>query len=265
MLTLGIPFMAAGLLMLTTQLAMRSIILRELGLEASGYFQAAWAISMTYVGFVLNAMAMDYFPHLTTAINDHERARRLINEQTEMALLLAAPVLIAMITLAPWVIHLLYAQSFSTAAEILKWQVLGDILKVASWPIGFIFLASGRGGVAIGINLIWSAAYLGAFVLGIRQFGLVMAGVGFGVAYLFLYVVVVILANKQIGFKQTQRNLTFTLLLLFVGGIIMSLSAQSVATGYAVGSLATLLVSVYSFRRLDHLIDLTEWLRLKIL
>jgi len=262
---LGIPFMAAGLLMLTTQLAMRSIILRELGLEASGYFQATWAISMTYAMFVLNAMAMDYFPRLSTVISDHERARKLVNEQAEMALLLAGPVLMVMITFAPWVIHLLYAESFSPAAEMLRWQVLGDILKVASWPIGFVFLASGRGGIYIGIQLVWSAAYLGTFALGIREFGLVMAGVGFGVAYLFLYVVVSIAANKLIGFKPTQRSWNFTLILLLAGGAIIFLAARSVTAGYAIGSLVTLLVSVYSWRRLDHLIDLTGWLCKKFL
>ena len=114
MLKLGIPFMVAGLLTTGTQLAARAIILRELGLDASGYFQAAWAISMTYIGFVLGAMGTDYFPRLTEAISDPARARKLVNEQTEMALLLAGPVLLAMITLAPWVIHLLYAASFRT-------------------------------------------------------------------------------------------------------------------------------------------------------
>ena len=265
MLKLGIPIMTAGLLMLTTQLAMRSIVLRELGLEASGYFQAAWAISFTYVGFVLNSMAMDYYPRLTAVVSDHERARKLVNEQTEMGLLLAGPLLMAMITFAPWVIQLLYAQGFSPAAELLSWQVLGDILKVASAPLVIICFAMGRGGVSIIIHFVWSVAYLGTVVFGIRDFGLVIAGVGFGVAYLVFYVVVVIVANKLIGFKPTQRNWSFTLLLLLSGGIIMFLSAQSATAGYAIGSLATLLVSVYSLRRLDHLISLTGWLRQKFL
>ena len=101
MLKLGIPFMVAGLLTTGTQLAARAIILRELGLDASGYFQAAWAISMTYIGFVLGAMGTDYFPRLTEAISDPARARKLVNEQTEMALLLAGPVLLAMTASPP--------------------------------------------------------------------------------------------------------------------------------------------------------------------
>lgn len=265
MLKLGIPLMSAGLLTLITQLAVRSIVLREFGLEASGYFQAAWTISMTYVGFVLNAMAMDYFPRLTTAISDHERAGKLVNEQAEMALLFVGPALMAIITLAPWVIHLLYTQGFGPAAEILKWQALGDILKVASVPMVFIFLAAGHGGVAIGIQFLWGAAYLGVLALGISEFGLVMAGVGFGVAYLIYYAVVAIVANKLIGFRLTKRNWLLTLLLLLAGGIIIFVAALSATAGYAIGLLVTLLVSVYSLRRLDHLINLTGWLRQKFL
>jgi O-antigen/teichoic acid export membrane protein len=265
MLRLGIPLMAAGLLTLLTQLAVRSIVLHEIGLEASGYFQAAWAISMTYVGFVLNAMAMDYYPRLTTAISDHERAGKLVNEQAEMALLFVGPALMALITLAPWVIQLLYAQGFGPAAEILKWQVLGDIFKVASVPIVFIFLAKGHGGVAIGIQLLWSVTYLGVLGLGIGEFGLVMTGVGFGVAYLVYYLVVAIAANRLIGLKPTQRNWCFTLLLSASAGTIMFFTAQSATAGFIIGSLATLLVSAYSLHRLDHLIDLTGWLRQKFL
>lgn len=265
LLKLGIPIMAAGLITLVTQLAVRSIVLRQLGLEASGYFQAAWAISFTYVGFVLNAMIMDYFPRLTVAINDRQRARTLVNEQVEMTLLIAGPLLMATITLAPWVIHLLYSQGFSPAAEILKWQVLGDIFKVASVPIVYIFLAAGHGSISVGIQLLWSATYLGLLVLGIGEFGLAMTGVGFGGAYLIYFVVVAFVANRLIQFKLTQRNWRYTMLLSVCAGSVMLFAAHSATAGYLIGSLATLVVSVYGLRRLDHLVDVTGWLRQKFL
>ena len=263
MLKLGIPLMSAGLVTLIAQLLVRTVVLRELGLEASGYFQAAWAISMTYVVFLLNAMVMDYYPRLTKAIIDHGHANRLVNEQVEMALLLAGPVLMAMITFAPWVIQLLYTQSFGPAAELLRWQVLGDILKVASVPIVFIFLATGHGGIAVAIQCAWSAAYLGTLVLGIQEFGLVMAGVGFWVGYLVYFVVVSLVANKITGLKLTQRNWSLVLLLLLAGGFVVFIAAHSASKSYVVGLIATVLVSLYSLHRLNHLIDLTGWLRQK--
>lgn len=264
MLKFGIPLMVAGLLNLATQLAARSIILRELGLDASGYFQAAWAVSMTYIGFVLGAMGADYFPRLTATINDHPQARKLVNEQAEMALLLAGPVLLGMITLAPWVIHLLYAASFAPAADVLRWQVLGDIFKVASWPMGFILLAQGRGGIFIATDVTWNVAYLGVIAVGIQEWGLVMAGVGFWIAYLIYYGLVALVASRLIGYKLARRNAMVTLLLLLAGGGIMFVAGQSTGAGYTVGLVVMLAASLYSLRRLDGLVDLRGWLRRRV-
>jgi PST family polysaccharide transporter len=264
MLKLGIPFMAAGLLTLATQLAARTIILRKLGLDASGYFQAAWAISMTYIGFLLGAMGADYYPRLTEAINDHPRARKLVNEQTEMTLLLAGPVLLAMITLAPLVIHLLYAASFAPATDVLRWQVLGDILKVASWPMGFILLAKGRGGIFIGTEFIWNAAYLGAIVLGMQEWGLAIAGMSFWFAYLAYFFVVAAVAGWLIGHKTNGRNWVIMLLLLLTGGSIVYLAAQLPPMAYGAGILATLVAGAYSLQRLDKLVDVRGWVKRRL-
>jgi len=210
-------------------------------------------------------MAMDYYPRLTKAIADPKQTGRLVNEQAEMALLLAGPALVAVITLAPWVIQLLYSQGFGPAAELLRWQMLGDILKLASVPIVFIFLATGHGGIAIGVQCVWSAAYLGTLALGIQDIGLIMAGIGFWVGYLFYFIVVAIIANKISGLKLTSRNWSVLLFLLFTGGFVISLAARSATQSYLVGLIATGLISVYSVRRLNHLIDLTGWFRRKFL
>jgi O-antigen/teichoic acid export membrane protein len=261
MLKAGIPFMAAEILNLATQLAARSFVFRQLGIDASGYFQASWSISMVYLGFVLGAMGVDYYPRLTEAINDHERSRQLVNEQTEMALLLASPVLLAMLTLAPWVIHLLYAENFAPAADLLRWQVMGDILKVVSWPMGFIILAQGRGEIYLITQFIWNAVYIGWMALGIHQWGLLTAGIGFWVAYMVLCVVVYGVAVKLIGFKATKRNMIFTLVLFLIGVVIVLISNISSQLAYYAGLAATLAVGVYSLQRLDHLTHLFEWFR----
>lgn len=259
MLMLGVPFMAAGLLNLATQLAARTIILQELGLDASGYFQAAWAISMTYIGFVLNAMGTDYYPRLTAVANDHPQARQMVNEQSEMVLLMAGPVLVAMITVSPWVVNLLYAANFSPAADVLRWQVLGDILKISTWPMGFILLAQGRGGLFIGTQLIWDVTYLSSILLGVREWGLVTAGMGFWIAYLCLYIVNITIASRCIGFKPSRRN-QLTLLLLTVGGAsIMFLAAKLPLVGYFYGLVITLIAGAYSLSRLNGLVDFNAW------
>lgn len=264
MFALGIPLMAAGLLTLVVQLLARSLILQELGMDATGYFQAAWTISMTYLGFVLNAMATDYYPRLSATIHDRERAIRMINEQAETVLLLAGPVLLAMMTVAPWLIDLLYAKDFAPATEILRWQVLGDIVKIMTWPMSFVVLAQGKGNVYIGIESSWNGVYLCFLWFGLPLLGLAAIGITFFFAYLLYIVVVRLVAGRLIGFKAETRNLQMFAVLLVLASLIFAVTVHSAALAYALGVLATLVFTFYSARRLNELMDLTDWIKKKI-
>lgn len=264
MFSLGIPLMAAGLLTLVVQLVARSLVMQSLGLEATGYFQAAWIISMTYLGFVLNAMGADYYPRLTSVIQDRERAIKMVNEQTEMLLLLAGPVLLAMMTLAPWVIELLYAKSFAPATEILRWQVMGDIVKVMTWPMGFVVLAQGRGAVFIGTQLNWNVVYLVFLWFGLPELGLVAMGIGFFLAYLAQVAIVRGVAGRLIGFRAEARNLWLFVALFLAASLIHIATFFSANFSYGAGAIFTLAVCVYSVRRLNSLMNLADWIRQKI-
>lgn len=235
MLLLGLPFVTTGVVSLLAHLAARALVQRQLGPEALGYFQAAWTIGMTYLGFVLTAMATDYYPRLTAAIRDREQAVRLVNEQTEVALLLCAPVLLAMLGLAPWVIRLLYSVEFEPAITILRWQLLGDILKVMSWPLGFIFLATGAGKT----YFVTDTLAMGVFVLGI-YIGLPLIGVeATGVAFLALYAfhlpLVRWLGGRMIGFRWSWAVRLQALLVIGAAVMIDLASRWSELLGGGVG------------------------------
>ncbi len=261
MLKFGLPLMIGTLFTLATQLAVRSIIVREIGLAASGHFQAAWYISMTYIGFVLGAMATDYYPRLTAAMNDHSQAIKIVNEQAEMSLLLSGPILLSMITFAPWVIHLLYAEDFTPAISILRWQVLGDILKVSSWPMSFILLAQGRSGIFIGTELLWNAVYIGMIIFGIQEKGIIITGVSFWISYIFYYISLILIVLKIINYLPTYRNFLFTFFLLVTGGVVIFLATQSVFISYFFGLILTIIVSVYNITRLRLLMNQEKYKR----
>lgn len=201
LLRLGIPFMGAGLVGSLVQLWIRVEVGDTLGAESLGHFQAAWAVSMQYIGFVLGAMGADYYPRLTSLIHDRKAATRLVNEQTEIALLLSAPVFIAMIGLTPWVIQLLYSSAFLPAVDVLRWQILGDVLKVASWPLGFVILAAGAGKA-----FFWSETVvlmlMGGLIAGLTSSaGLQITGIAFLVCYVVYLPLVYLLAKHRIDFS----------------------------------------------------------------
>ena len=249
LLRLGMPFMGAGLVSALVQLWIRVTVNNDLGLEDVGHFQAAWSISMQYIGFVLGAMVADYYPRLTGVINDKAAATRLVNEQTEIALLLSAPVFIAMLGLAPWVIQLLYSAAFAPAVDILRWQILGDVLKVASWPLGFVILAAGAGKTFFWTETVF-LLLMGGIVAGLASsVGLQITGVAFLVAYVVYLSLVYFLARGRIQFAWSASVIK---LLTVSFGLCVLVSVLSAFTSWGV-FVALALSTVFAIHTLGRL------------
>lgn len=237
MVRLGGSFAIASLLTLGSQLAVRVLVQRQLGVEALGLFQASWAIAMTYVAFVLQAMATDYYPRLTATISDSAVARRLVHDQTEVALCLGGPVLLAIMATAPWLIQLLYSSAFTGASELLRWQVLGDVAKLASWPVGFIPLAGGKGRAYLLTEVTGAATLVGCTWIALPLFGLEGAGMAYATCYVVYLLVVMLVARRTIAFAWTMRTCWLLVSLGAAAIVAMAVSSMWPLAGAAVGLL----------------------------
>ena len=71
LLKLGFAFMASGLLMSGAAYAVRLIVVRKVGFDAAGLYQAAWGLGGLYLGFILQAMGADFYPRLTARSAAH--------------------------------------------------------------------------------------------------------------------------------------------------------------------------------------------------
>jgi PST family polysaccharide transporter len=255
LLRLGVAMVGAGLVQQLAQLWIRIDVAKVLGAQSLGQYQAAWTISMQYVSFVLMAMGTDYYPRLTGVIHDHKAARNLVNEQTEIATLLSAPVFIAMMAVVPWVIHLLYAASFTPAIEILRWQVLGDVLKVVSWPLGFLILAAGDG-KAFFLTETASLLVLTGLITGLAPImGLPITGIAYLAMYVFYLPLVYWLACRRIGFHWSRSVLMLSGVTLAICVGVDTLTALT-HWGTLVGCVAAVSFAVYSLGRITHMSDL---------
>ena len=108
-----------------------------------GLYQSAWTLGGLYIGFILDAMGADFYPRLTAVATDDRECTRLVNEQTEIGLLLAGPGVLGTLTFAPLVMTLFYTAEFSGAVEPLRWICLGMAalrglrsLRWPAWPSG---------------------------------------------------------------------------------------------------------------------------------
>lgn len=254
LLGLGFAFMASGLVTLAVAYLVRVMVLRQLGLEAAGFYEAASALSNVYIGFILGAMGADYFPHLSSLSKDDPESNRLMNAQVEIGLLAAAPGILLVLALGPFLIELLYSREFVAAFEILRWQALGTFLRIFSWPLAYLMLARGKKTLYFWNELLTNLLYLGALTGLVGLAGLPGIGLAFFLMYIFYTLAVTLIAARLSGFRWSRQNLTRAALLaplvLLAFGLTYILPPLWMA---AAGGILAALTGLYSLRALYRL------------
>ncbi len=249
LVSFGLVFMSSGLLAAAVALAIRSAIVRNFGLDANGIFQAAWGISGAFAGFILSAMGMDFYPRLTSIAHDHQQANLLVNEQSEIGILLALPGLLVTLAFAPWMMRLFYSAKFLYGAEMLPWFVLGIYGQVISWPMGYALAAKGASGWYFTAELFANILRLSLSLVLLERFGLWGTALALPLVYIAYTSVLLWICHRLTGFRWNSSCLKLqgvSSSLIFAGFV-----AQGWLTGYnrlLVGGLLTLIGSLFCLR-----------------
>ena len=257
LVTLGFAFMISALIVAGAAFLLRAIVIRDYGVEGAGQFQAASALSLVYIGFILQAMGTDFYPRLTAVADDNETCNRIVNEQAEISLLLALPGILATLALAPWVIRIFYSESFVIAADILAWQMGGMLLRVMSWPMGFVVMAKGRGGIFIWTEVIAFSTYVALAWMGLRWFGLSGVGMGFFGMYVFYVVMMYGVVRRLSGFRWNPHYLRYAAISLVVAFFLLWMRLQwPEPWGTLVPCLLAVIAAIHSVRNLIQIVGL---------
>jgi enterobacterial common antigen flippase len=255
LLKLGFAFMSSGLMTMGVAYVVRITVLRKVGMEATGMYQAAWTLGGLYVAFILQAMGADFYPRLTACIANRQAANRLVNEQVEIGLLLAGPGVLATLTCAPLAIALFYSTRFLPAVEILRWICLGTLLQVVTWPMGYIIVAKARQALFFWCEAAWATVSLALAWVCVSYFGLKGAGIAFFGSYIFHGVLIYGVIRRLSGFRWSAENAK-RCLIFFVGTATVFAAPYFLSFNEAValGLVATLLSAAYSVHVLLHLV-----------
>lgn len=259
LVNLGVAMMWASLVAAFVAYLARALIAQDIGIEAVGVFQAAFSLSGMFINFVLGAMGADFYPSLTAVSGDDEKMCKLVNEQTEIGLLLAVPGLIATIVLAPWVIQIFYTGAFSQAADLLRWFVFGCLGRVVSWPMGFIMLAKGESRLFLVTETIFGLTHVALLWVGLKVFGLTGVAMAFMALYVLYTLGMLLVSHHLIDFCWS-KGVVGLLAILFPVALVTLLSSLLLAVIPAtiIGFAICLIVCVYCLRQLGKRLGLSH-------
>ena len=202
----GGPYTASMFVGTGIQLVLPIVVLHLLNAESVGYYRAAAAISVGYLGFLVTAMGQDYFPRVSAAAEQPAQLVNLINAQHRLVMLVAVPMILGTLALVPYMVPLIYSLKFGATVAILEWQLIGDLFKFASWTMSFAILARATPSTYFLVECIGGLSTLGTTWLSVKWFGLPGLGIGFLATYAVYYCVVSVVIRREVAFRWTSAN-----------------------------------------------------------
>lgn len=262
MMMMGFMLSLSGIMVLGENYAIRIFINSIGGVEQVGLYNAGIALISTYVGLLFTAMETDYYPRLSAVSENNRKSNELVNQQTEIALLILAPVLVAFLIFIDWIIIILYSSEFVAVNVMIYWAFLGMFFKVPAWVVGFIFIAKGKSKLFFWSELVSNLYLLVLNLLGYYYWGLTGLGFSFLISYILYLIQVYWIARVKYGFRfQGEFVRIFMLQFAFALVSFAVIHFFEAPWMYIIG-VPIILISVwYSFKELDKRLGLKELLK----
>ncbi len=163
---------------------LRNYIGNNLGWDAAGYWQGVWKISETYLMIITTTLSIYYLPKLSSINNKEELKKEIIyGYKVIMPIVIFLALLIYL--LRDFIIKVIFTGQFAPMSELFLFQLLGDVMKIASWLLGFVILAKAMTKIFIIKEITFQALFLILGYIFVKNFGLI----GITQAFFVLYII----------------------------------------------------------------------------
>ena len=172
--------------------------------------------------------------------------------------------MIGMMALAPLTVELLYSEEFAVAAGILRWQVLGDVLKITSWPLAVALLASGASRAMVTAELCAALTFVLAVWTGLPYLGIEATGPAFLAMYTVHLPVTLLLVRKRLRFTCSAASKQQGSVVAVTAMLVKLLAIQSELAAALLGCSAAAVLGFYSIERLSKMSGLRSPVRMLV-
>jgi PST family polysaccharide transporter len=113
-------------------LVLPPLIVINYGLDANGYFRAAYTLSLQGLAIVLASTSAYLFPVMSGAKTEEER-QQLFENAGVVVFTLVIPIMAGIILFQPLVIRILFDKAFLPSIDMLQWMLIGNYFRALHW------------------------------------------------------------------------------------------------------------------------------------
>ncbi|MGH8599024.1 MAG: O-antigen translocase [Burkholderiales bacterium] len=190
--------LSSALLGPLVNIAVRNHLAARFGWAQTGNWQAVSKVSDAYLLFLTTAINVYYLPKLASIHARHELVDELRNAFRHLLpiVIIAAA---AIYLLRNWITRLLFTADFTSAASLYGPQLLGDVVKIASFVLSYLMLAKAMTRLFVVSELIFAGTYLALVFVLTAHFGLIGAMYAFALNYLLYFAFNVLVARRYLA------------------------------------------------------------------
>jgi PST family polysaccharide transporter len=190
--------LSSALLPPLVNIAVRDHLAMQFGWEQVGYWQAVSKVSDAYLLFLTTAINIYYLPKLAST---HGRAALLFELRNAYRYILPAVVVLAAVVyvLREWVTRLLFSADFVSANALYGPQLVGDVIKIASFILSYLMLAKAMTRLFVISECVFAGTYLVLVYVFTARFGLIGAMYAFALNYLLYLAFNLLVARRYLG------------------------------------------------------------------
>lgn len=180
-----------------SHLIIRNYIGKNLGWDAAGHWQAIWYISTMYLTVVTTTLGIYYLPKLSE-ITDKTELRKELWQGYKIIMPIVIIISVIIFLLKDFIIWQLFTEDFAPMRELFLWQLVGDVVKLASWLIAYLMLAKTMIKTFIITEIAFSLSFVLISVWFVDQYGLIGMSYSFSINYAIYFLTILILTNQEL-------------------------------------------------------------------
>lgn len=223
-----------------------------------GLYNAGIGITSQSIGLIFAAMSMDYFPRLSSISSDNRKLSEMVNQQSEVILLIVLPISVALMLFAPLIVKVLLTSEFNELISFIRLIALGTVFQAASSIIGMTLLAKGDKKNYLFFNAFLANIFgLIFFNLGYYFYGLNGLAIAIGFHHFVFLIIYILFTKKAYNYsmsRQFRSTLIYICFITFLEFIVLLIYPN--LYGYLASVLLLILSIAYSLFNLNKLIGL---------
>jgi polysaccharide transporter, PST family len=183
-----------------SHLIIRNYIGENLSWDDAGYWQAMWYISSMYLMVITTSLGVYYLPKLSEIKDKKELTLEIISGyKVIMPVVICLAVLI--FAFKEYVILIAFSDEFIGMSDLFKWQLIGDVVKIASWLIGYVTLAKAMVKIYISLEILGSLSFVLLSMYCVDTYGLVGITYAYTINYIMYLFIMIFIYMRYVNQK----------------------------------------------------------------